>query len=331
MRFAAAIAVTLAAGFIVFSAAPGAPGPKTFFQKGVNFTAEWPDRYRSETSSRMLDELPGYGINSIAIVPYGYSRPDVPAVRFGGRRIWETDEAVERIARLAKKRGLKVMLKPQIWVRRGYPGDLVYSSDAERTKWFADYRLFLEHYATLATGIGADILCVGVEFSSLSRYDKEWRTLIARTRELYNGPLVYAANWGKEFESLTFWGAVDYIGLNQYYPLPDDLSMDGVVRTVERVQRTYQRPVIFTEAGFASLEAPHREPWDETPRTLSPEEQARCYAAVLRAFYHKPWFHGVYWWKVGSNGFGGPQDGSHTPWGKPAMEVVRRWYLRGGR
>ena len=31
------------------------------------------------------------------------------------------------------------------------------------------------------------------------------------------------------------------------------------------------------------------------------------------------------------NGFGGPEDGSHTPWGKPAMDVVARWYLRGGR
>jgi hypothetical protein len=36
----------------------------------------------------------------------------------------------------------------------------------------------------------------------------------------------------------------------------------------------------------------------------------------------------MYWWKVGSNGFGGPKDRSHTPWRKPAMEVVRKWYQR---
>jgi hypothetical protein len=52
---------------------------------------------------------------------------------------------------------------------------------------------------------------------------------------------------------------------------------------------------------------------------------------IFKAFYAKPWFNGMYWWKVGTNGFGGPEDGSHTPWGKPAMDVVKRWYVNGGR
>ena len=64
---------------------------------------------------------------------------------------------------------------------------------------------------------------------------------------------------------------------------------------------------------------------------ISLDEQKRCYEAVLQAFYKKPWFQGIYWWKIGSNGFGGPADGSHTPWRKPAMDVVKRWYLNGGR
>lgn len=58
------------------------------------------------------------------------------------------------------------------------------------------------------------------------------------------------------------------------------------------------------------------------------EDQARCYEAVFNAFWSKPWFKGIYWWKIGTNGFGGPEDGSHTPWRKPAMEVVKRWYTR---
>jgi len=55
------------------------------------------------------------------------------------------------------------------------------------------------------------------------------------------------------------------------------------------------------------------------------------YQAIFRAFYNKPWFEGMYWWKVGTNGFGGSGDTSLTPWGKPAMEVVKRWYEGGGR
>ena len=165
----------------------------------------------------------------------------------------------------------------------------------------------------------------------MSGYEDEWRKLIARARELYPGPLVYAATQGPEFETIRFWDALDYIGLNNYYPLSDDLSTAAVVSKVETVQRRYGKPVIFPEAGFASLKDPHRAPWDETRRELSPAEQARCYEAVLRAFYGKPWFHGVYWWKVGTNGYGGPRDGSHTPWGKPAMDVVAHWYRHGGR
>lgn len=327
MRLLVIALVTLAAGWLLFSASPSRP----FFHKGVNFTAERPDVYRSERAAAMLGELAEHGVNAIAIVPYGFSRRDEPQVRFGGRRIWETEESIERIAREAHERGLKVMLKPQIWVRRGFPGDLDFSSAAERKAWFDQYRLFVEYYAKLAARIRADVFCVGVEFSRLTRHEREWRALIARARQLYRGPLTYGANWGEEFETLRFWDALDYIGLNQYYPLPDDLSTDRVVAKVEAVHRKFRKPVIFTEAGFASLENPHREPWAETPRRLSPEDQARCYEAILRAFYDKPWFHGVYWWKVGSNGYGGLDDGSHTPWRKPAMEVVARWYLGGER
>ena len=145
---------------------------------------------------------------------------------------------------------------------------------------------------------------------------------------MYPGPLVYAANAGEEFENLRFWDALDYIGLDNYNSLPDDLNASAIVDKIEAVHRRYQRPVIFTEVGFSSLEAPHRQPWDETPRRLSTEEQARCYEAVFQAFYRKPWFQGMYWWKVGSNGYGGSQDGTHTPWGKPAMDVVSRWYRK---
>ncbi|MGH9628859.1 MAG: glycoside hydrolase family 113 [Bryobacteraceae bacterium] len=297
---------------------------KPFFQKGVNFTAEGP--YSSPAAPAILAQLPAYGVNAIALVPYGFTRNGVPEIRFGGRNTWERDDAIEKLANIAHELGMRAMLKPQIWVRPGWPGDLDFRSEADRNKWFAEYRTFLEHYARLATRIQADILCVGVEFGKLSRYQGEWRKLIARARELYSGPLVYAANSGPEFENLQFWDALDYIGLNNYYPLPDNLSTVEVVRKVEAVQKKFKRPVIFPEAGFCSLEDPHRAPWDETPREISLEDQARSYEAVFKAFYQKPWFQGVYWWKVGSNGFGGPEDGSHTPWRKPAMDVIKRWY-----
>jgi hypothetical protein len=302
---------------------------KIFFQKGVNFTAEGRTGYTPASVVGMLDQLRADGVNAIALVPYGFCNRTEPAIRFGGG--WERPESIEGVTALAHERGIKVMLKPQLWGHGAFPGDIHFDRAEERAEWFRNYRLFLEYYARLAAKSHSDIFCVGVEFVQMSRYEAEWRKLIARARELYSGPLVYGATQGPEFEGVQFWDALDYIGLNNYYPLPDDLSLDAVVRKIELVQHKFKKPVIFPEAGFPSLKDPHREPWSESPRALSLTDQARCYEAVLRAFYQKPWFYGVYWWKVGTNGFGGPRDGSHTPWGKPAMEIVTRWYKDGGR
>jgi hypothetical protein len=309
---------------------PNAPYPRLFFQRGVNFTAEGPVGYSPEHSARVLDHLVRNGVNAIALVPYGFSPLGRPEVQFRNMS-WERDDDVEAVTALAHRRGVKVMLKPQIWVGGGWPADIDFTNAAARGEWFRQYRAFLEHYSKLATRIHADVLCIGVEFGKMTTYEREWRDLIAIARTLYPGPLVYGAVQGPEFESIRFWDALDYIGLNNYYPMPDDLRTDDMVRRVEAVQKRYQRPVLFTEAGFSSYKDPHRAPWDETPRDLAPDEQARCYEAILTAFYHKPWFQGVYWWKVGTNGYGGVNDGSHTPWGKPAMEVVAHWYTKGGR
>lgn len=297
----------------------------TFVQKGVNFTAEGRGGYGAEGALEVLRELPKYGVNSIALVPYGMTRQGTASIRFGGL---ERDEHIEKVAAHARSLGMKIMLKPQIWMPGGFIGDLDFSTPQERAAWFTQYRAFIGHHARLAARIRADIFCVGTELSKLSPDQAEWRRIIREVRAVYSGPLTYAAVQGPEFETLRFWDALDYIGLNNYYPLPDDLSTAAIVAKVEAVQKKFRKPVIFPEAGFASLEGPHREPWDETRRKLSMEDQARCYEAIYKAFWGKPWFKGIYWWKVGTNGFGGPADGSHTPWGKPAMEVVRRWYQR---
>jgi len=255
---------------------------QVFFQKGVNFTAEGPVGYTPEVAVTILDRLKGNGVNAIALVPYGFCSRTDPAIRFGGS--WEKPEFIEAITLLAHQRGIKVMLKPQLWGRGTFPGDIHFARAEDRAVWFENYHRFLEFYANLATRMHADIFCVGVEFVQMSRYEVEWRKLIARARQLYKGPLVYGATQGPEFEGIRFWDALDYIGLNNYYPLPDDLSTAAVVKKVELVQQKFKKPVIFPEAGFPSLKDPHREPWSEAPRALSVDDQARCYGAVLRAF-----------------------------------------------
>jgi hypothetical protein len=297
-------------------------------QKGVNFTAERPDIYDSPKAAELLGSLPAYGINAVALVPYGFTRPGTPEVRFGGQRMWERDDAIEKMSAVARAAGMSVLLKPQIWVGGSYPAALWFDKPEDRTKWMESYLPFAEHYATLATRIRASLYCVGTEFARMSKEEKAWRGIVRAARTKFRGPVTYAATQGEEFEQLSWWDAVDFIGLNNYYPLPDSLDTRAMVAKVEAVQARYSRPVIFPEAGYSSVSNANREPWAENQGPVSMEMQARCYEALLAAFTTKPWFAGVYWWKVGSNGKGGSEDRTHTPWNKPAMEVVKRWYRK---
>jgi len=302
--------------------------PRLFFQRGVSFTAERGVGYHDGEAQRMLAQLPAFGVNAIALIPFGWGRRNPVRITVSPRGTWESEDGMAALARLAHQMGMKVMLKPHIW--RIPPASI--QSDSDRTAWFEQYEMFIVHHARFAATIHADLFCVGVEYGHLAKDEKRWRGIIAKVREVYPGPLVYAANHGEEFESIAFWDALDYIGLDNYYPLPDDYSTTALLAKVEAVRRRFPKPVIFTEAGFSAVENAHRAPWeDETDKPLSLEEQARCYEALLAGFYRKDWFHGVYWWKVGTNGYGGPENNSMTPWGKPAMDVVRRWYSEGSR
>lgn len=309
------------------------PYPKIFFQKGVNFSAEFPDPYASAGAREMLKALKSFGVNAVALVPYGSTRLGSVKVRSISRHSLESDEGIRETVRMAHALGMKVMLKPGMWVRGArYAGDLEFASAARKEKWFEAYGKFIRHYARLATEVHADIFCVGGEFVHLSQDAGDWRNIIAQVRTLYNGPLTYAASFGAEFQNVRFWDALDYIGLQEYYPLPADLSADAVVAKVEAVQKKFDKPVLFTEAGFPSTTGANQHPWDDyTGGAVALTLQARCYEALFRAFYNRPWFEGMYWWKVGTNGFGGPHDSSLTPWGKPAMAVIREWYASGSR
>jgi len=92
-----------------------------------------------------------------------------------------------------------------------------------------------------------------------SRYDRFWRDLIARVRHVYPGPLTYGANFD-EYEQVGFWDALDYVGINAYFPLGryglQDEARVGVLRKAwEKVaahleQAAPGHPVVLLELGW---------------------------------------------------------------------------------
>jgi hypothetical protein len=304
---------------------PNAPYTKDYFHKGVSFTAEGGASYENPASIEMLRQLPAYGVDAIALIPYGFVPRDGKTIRKAPKRgNLESEDGIEILAAEAHKLGMKVMLKPHVWRLQGKPA----MAREEAQAWLREYKPYIEHYARFAERIHADTLCIGTELRALTQQEAEWRDIITAVRALYRGPITYAANHGEEFETIRFWDAVDVIGIDNYYPLEDDYGAMKLTSVIEKVQQKFAKPVLFTEAGFGAHKDSHKEPWeDETQKPLDLTEQARGYEALMNAVKDKPWFRGVYWWKVGTNGYGGPDNNSMTPWRKPAMDVVKRFYL----
>jgi hypothetical protein len=319
-------------------------------QRGVSWVAG-----PHAVDPRQLDRLVEDHVDWISQTPFGWQeRHDAPGLHLGGSHVmWgESDLGLEVTTRLAHERSIRVLLKPQIWLTRPqsgrWLGDLAMRSAADWQRWFDEYREFILHYARLAERTGIDALCVGAELrATVVGHEAEWRRIIADVRRVFRGRLTYAANWDGEFEELPFWDALDWIGIQAYFPLA---SVEGPTleellaawrphrEVIARVQRRWGKPIVFTEIGYRSVPGAATRPWEWDPHGSSREPastdglalQARCYEAFFRAFWDESWFGGAYVWKwyPALPGEAVERSRGFTPQGKPAESVIARWYGR---
>ncbi len=327
---------------------PKLPAPAEFI-RGFCFAHEGYsvyNGYMGRTAFESLVRLRELGVNGISVTPFGYIRDPhrpMPLLRSEGPGS-ENDASLVVSAAFARRLGMSVMLKPHILLAGGghwgWPGDVVMKNPDDWPAFFRHYRDWITHYAMLAQMYHFDLLCIGVELTQVTRgHAAEWRELIQHVRRFYGGPLVYAANWGEEFENITFWDALDFIGVNCYYPLSADSAADlgalrqgakQVAQKIQSVARNYQQPVLITEIGFASRPAPWIEPHRDG-RGAVPDEraQAMAYEAMFEALYGREWLAGMYWWKWPTMlSDGGPDHTGFTPNGKQAEKVVQAWFQR---
>ena len=318
------------------------------YLKGFNFAHQGYDifnGYGSGQAVASLEKLQKMGANAVSIIPYATlrdpSRPAPLSVDHSARS--ENDEAVVHAGRAAARLGFRTMMKPHIWVRGGWPGDIRMAKEADWAAFFRYYHDWILHYALLAEAYQFDFLCIGTELSqsTLARED-EWRALIQKVRGLYRGKITYAANWGEEFERLPFWDALDYVGLNCYYPLSADPEASvedlrrGFRRNIQRVLQVADRagkPLLFTEIGFTSASTPWINPHEDgRDRQNHPEHQAVCYQVAFEEISRIADCAGLFWWKFPSfpSYSGRPDDICFTPNNKPAADIVKHWFERLG-
>jgi hypothetical protein len=240
-----------------------------------------------------------------------------------------------------------IILKPHIWVG-GYDeaqdrSDIGFATEAEWAEWEAAYRGFLMLYARLAADVDADVLVLGTELTRAATERPDfWRQLASEARSVYDGDLTYAANWHEAYKQIRFWDALDYVGVQAYFPLTDaeDPSLAALRKgwrpheaALAEVHERTGRPVLLTEVGYRSAAGAAAAPWTwpERDETAAPDSalQTRCYRAFLSTVGRAPWVKGGIIWKWHPpSEVEGPT--AFTPQGKPAEQVLRRWFTGTG-
>jgi hypothetical protein len=184
---------------------------------------------------------------------------------------------------------------------------------------------------------------VGGPTGCTGRRDCEWRHLIqairgasytplagkgTKTGGTYAGKLIYSASWNitpdggaatrPEFEAITWWDAVDDVGVDAHFPLthdsdlsvaelsnawhgqgPDLNEQGDIFSRLSAVSTKFSRPLIFTSAGYESISGSNGQPgaMDLTAaQTSDYGEQRNDMAALLQTFSTAPWWLGVFWY-----------------------------------
>lgn len=318
-------------------------------QKGMSYTAYRFGDYRFSSSDKSLKNVANTGAQWISLLVTGYQDTiGSTEIRWDPPRTPSDDDLVHAIDD-AHSVGLRVMLKPHVDLARDsshWRGEIgsSFRGEADWKAWFASYSKALVHYAELASARGVEQLCVGTELSGPSAREQEWRELVRQVRQRFKGTLTYASNFGGEETRIAWWDAVDYIGVNGYYPLSDRPSPSvedlkrawvekGYVGVLDRLAAKWNKPIIFTEIGYQSIEYSARTPneWREQLRMpINQQEQANAYRAAIETFGSKSWLAGYYWWNWWSWDYDperqGDQKTGYTPFGKLAEKTLGDYY-----
>ena len=273
----------------------------------------------------------------VAVIPYGYTSPGESRVMYDSDFQWwgERYDGAMQLIQSAKAEGLKVMLKPQVWVPRMWVGDF-YPEDLD--EWEKSMTAFTLDFARLADSLDVEIFCLATEYKTLTiRHPDFFEGLIEEVREVYDGKVTYAANWD-EYQSITFWDKLDFVGVNAYFPLSESKepnqeelisSWNKLSIELSALSNTVQKSVLFTEFGYRSVEKTAQKPWDHEKAAYDSLAQSVAFDALFSSVWREPWMAGGFIWKWRFfNDAGGHGDASYTPQGKPAMTVIQKHFAR---
>jgi hypothetical protein len=312
--------------------------------KGLNFVA-----VPTEFPKNPMPEVKAINANWIAIIPYGFTLPKENVVHYNENKQWkqwwgERPEGIRRTLQLAHEAKLQTMLKPQVFMPQSWTGGLDFDTEQDWKTWEESYENFIFPLVQLAEEEHCAVFCIGTEFKIAAiKREAFWRNLISKIRKIYTGKLTYAANWD-EYTLVPFFDALDYAGVNAYFPLLKDatpsieklqIAWKTPLNDLRNFYKKTKKPILFTEYGYLSVDGCAYQGWeiekriDQTP--INEAAQANALAALYQTFWNEPYWAGGFLWKWFPNmqGHEGYPEKDYTPQGKLSKEVVKKWYGEG--
>ena len=217
--------------------------------------------------------------------------------------------------------------------------------------WFKEYESFALNHARIAEENNAEMFIIGKQLEgALSKGNEQrWRNLIKKIKEIYKGPVSYAAWTSENFSQAEFfpYEEADYIMIYLYNNASgkENPSIQELKDSFENfnlnqfkpLSEKYGKKVIFL-TPFQSRDFGAKQEWFE-PSAPSPNVkedlliQAKMYEAFLQSIEDEDWVQGMftwgYWWrndfdemfKKGDSSF----NKSSTVRNKPANEIIKKW------
>jgi len=315
--------------------------------------------YSSQAARDHVDKMAALGIEWVCVVCIVLQDTFASTRMYRDFQVTPGDDELLDIADYIHAKGLKVQLRPMLecWdgaqrMQINFPGEREIIPGKPMNhwrKWFDSMRERTLHYGRVAERAGCEAFGLDSELDYTVKQNAYWKEVVAAARSVYHGHLTSghtrAVNFLEEMRKPDHWfHDIDSVGVSFYHPVAE-----GPGATLEQMRErlrpyldqyrevaaVYGKPFYFAECGCCSTAGATVKPhgWDN-PGGYDGEEQARYLEAVLDTFWAEPWWMGLYWWKW--------EEQNDRPWlrddprgdkgfpvdGKPAAEVMKRWYAR---
>jgi len=271
---------------------------------GVNFVAE-----KTSVDSNAFVHLKTINPKWMSWSPYAFCDKTTGKISFNHPWQWEGEslEGTAKAIELSHASGLKVMIKPHIWMSDNSYTGTINLTDSAWIIWKATYKKYILSFAVLAQKHQVELLCIGTEqYAAIKKDSKYWFQLIDEIKAVYKGKLTYAENWDS-YSFCPFWSKMDYIGVDAYFPLSTKAkpSIKKLKREwwlwkkqLEDVSQRYNKKIVFTEFGYKASEYTTVKPWEHnTDKTYCEQCQVNALSAMFLEIWTNEWFAGGFIWK----------------------------------